>query len=117
MRKRSASSLALEAKQRVEKGLEALRQGLAPYVAKHMKDRHGNNWRHFTSRAHGSGAGNELDVYALLKTLLDNWNDLFRNDSKLRKARSFVSLCLDARNSIAHFSGKLEAREALVKPK
>ncbi len=113
MRNRSAMNSALEAKQRVEKGLEALRQGLAPYVAKHMKDRHGNDWRHYTSRAHGSDAGDELDVYALLKTLLDNWNDLFRNDSKLRKARSFISLCLDARNSVAHFTGKLEAREAL----
>ena len=113
MRKRSAPNSALEAKQRVEKGLEALRQGLAPYVAKHMKDRHGSNWLQYASRAQGSGASDELDVYALLKTLLDNWRDLFSNDAKLRKARSFISLSLDARNSSAHFSGKLEAYEAL----
>ena len=104
---------AVEAKQRVEKGLEALRLGLGPYVAKHMRDRHGTHWRHYASRAQADDSGGELDVYALLKTLLDNWNDLFRHDAKLRKARSFISLCLDARNSAAHFAGEMEAREAL----
>ena len=113
MRNTAASKSALEAKQRVEQGLEALRHGLAPYVAKHMQDRHGTNWRQFASRAQGGGAGDDLDVYALLKTLLDNWQDLFRNDTPLRKARSFISLCLDARNSTAHFTGKLEPRLAL----
>ena len=113
MRGRGARKSALAAKQRVEKGLEALRQGLGPYVAKHMLDRHGNHWRHYASRARGSGPGRELDVYALLKTLLDNWNDLFRNDPRLRRARSFISLCFDARNSAAHFTGSMEAREAL----
>ena len=108
-----ASSKALEAKQRVEKGLEALRVGLGAYVGKHMRDRHGKNWRHYASRAHGDETGRELDVYALLKTLLDNWNDLFRHDSNLRKARSFISLAMDARNSAAHFSGEMPARETL----
>ena len=42
---------ALEAKQRVEEGLEALRVGLAPYVARHIRDRHGPNWHHYASRA------------------------------------------------------------------
>ena len=49
----------------------------------------------------------------LLKTVLDHWNDLFRSDSRLRSARSFVSLALDARNSTAHFTGALSTREAL----
>lgn len=104
---------ALAAKQRVEEGLEALRVGLGPYVAKHMEDRHGPDWRHYASRARGDETGGELDAYALLKTLLDQWNDLFRHDAKLRKARSFISLALDARNSAAHFSGDMEARETL----
>ena len=46
MKKADTSGAALEAKQRVEEGLEALRQGLAPYVAKHMEDRYGSNWGH-----------------------------------------------------------------------
>ena len=104
---------ALEAKQRVEKGLEALRLGLGPYIGKHMRDRHGKHWRHYASRAQAGDPGGELDLYALLKTLLDNWNDLFRHDARLRKARSFISLALDARNSAAHFAGQMGAREAL----
>ncbi len=65
-------------------GLEALRVGLAPYVAKHMCDRHGPNWRHYASRARRDESGGELDVYALLKTLLDQWSDLFRHDARLQ---------------------------------
>ena len=84
-----------------------------PYVSKHMQDRHGAEWRRYASRAQGGAATGELDVYALLKTLLDHWNDLFRHDVKLKKARSFISLAMDARNSVSHFSGELEAREAL----
>ena len=104
---------ALAAKQRVEQGLEALRSGLSPYVAKHMQERYGQGWRHYASRARGGDAKKGLDVYALLKTLLDNWGDIFRHDERLRKARSFISLGLDARNAVAHFSGELAAREAL----
>ena len=107
------SAVALAAKQRVEKAVEALRLGLGPYVGKHMRDRHGNRWRHYASRARGGDAGGELDAYALLKTLLDNWNDLFRHDDGLRKARSFISIALDARHAVSHFAGELSAREAL----
>ena len=107
------SDAALAARHRVENGLEALRIGLGPYVGKHMRDRHGNHWRHHASRAQGDNPGGELDVYALLKTLLDNWNDLFRHDAKLRKARSFISLAMDGRNRTAHFTGEMSSAEAL----
>ena len=103
----------LEAKRRVEDGLEVLRVGLGPYVAKHMQDRYGANWRRHASRARGGEPGGGLDVYALLKTLLDRWHDLFRHDAKLRRARSFVSLAMDARNDTAHFTGAMETRETL----
>ena len=104
---------ALAAKQRVEAGLEALRTGLGPYVTKHMADRYGDDWRQYASRARGGEDRGDLDVYSLLKTLLNNWNELFRHDDRLRKARSFISLSMDARNSAAHYSGELPAREAL----
>ncbi len=113
MSRRNAEKTALAAKNRVEQALEALRTGLGQYVGKHMRDRHGAHWRHYASRASGGERGGELDVYALLKTLLENWNDLFRHDDRLRKARSFVSLAMDARNSAAHFSGAMPAHEAL----
>ena len=106
--KNEASSLA--SKQRVEDGLEALRAGLRPYVAKHMQDRHGPHWRQYASRARGDESGGELDVYALLKTLLDQWGDLFRLDATLRKARSFISLALDARKQRRALHGRTWGR-------
>ena len=109
----AAASAVLDAKQRIERGLEALRSGLGPYVRRHMRDRHGNHWRHHASRARGGDTGGELDVYALLKTLLDNWNDLFRHDNRLLRARSFISIALDGRHAVSHFSGELSSREAL----
>ena len=107
------TAVAVAAKQRVEKAVEALRLGLDPYVSKHMGDRHGNHWRHHASRARGGEVGGELDAYALLKTLLSNWSDLFRHDEKLRRVRSFISIALDARHAVSHFAGELSAREAL----
>ena len=113
MRNTTASDAAIDARQRVDRGLEALRAGLGPYVERHLRDRHGYRWRDHVSRARGDEAEGELDVYALLKTLLDNWNDLFRHDSQLHRARSFISLAMDARNRSAHFTGELSTREAL----
>ena len=101
------------AKRRIDTGLDALRIGLGPYVSKHMQERHGKQWRHYASRARGDDQGGELDVYALLKTLLDNWSELFRFDDEIRKARSFISLAMNARNAASHFTGSMDAREAL----
>ena len=56
MSKKAKVEAALAAKQRVEQGLEALRSGLGPYVAKHMQDRYGPSWRHYASRARGVDA-------------------------------------------------------------
>jgi predicted AAA+ superfamily ATPase len=52
-------------------------------------------------------------VYGLLKTILDNYGEVFRHDVRMRKARSYVSLALDARNSSSHFDGMMQDREAL----
>jgi predicted AAA+ superfamily ATPase len=101
------------AKQNVDAALEALRVGLSPYVADQMKQRHGANWRQFASRAAGGDGRGELDVYGLLKTILDNYSEVFRHDVRVRKARSYVSLALDARNSSSHFDGLMQDREAL----
>ena len=109
----SRADATTEARGRIDRGLDAVRLGLGPYVAKHMHDRHGERWREYASRARGGDTKDELDVYGLLKTLLDNWSELFRHDDKLRKARSFISVALDARHKVAHFSGELSAREAL----
>lgn len=113
MRNTTALDAARDARQRLDQGLESLRVGLGVYVERHMRNRHGDRWQDHASRARGDQADGELDVYALLKTLLDNWNELFRHDSQLRRARSFISLAMDARNRSAHFAGDLSTREAL----
>ncbi|MDE0150074.1 MAG: Swt1 family HEPN domain-containing protein [Rhodospirillaceae bacterium] len=109
----SAPAAALEAKQRVELGLEALRRGLGPYVATRMERRYGQHWRSFAKRARGGDPDESLDAYALLGTVIDRWSEIFKDDAKLRRARSFVSLAMDARNRVAHFSGEMSGREAL----
>ncbi|MCY3671490.1 MAG: Swt1 family HEPN domain-containing protein [Alphaproteobacteria bacterium] len=71
------------------------------------------HWRQYASRARGGEEQGDLDVYSLLKTLLDNWSELFRYDDGLRKARSFISIAMDARNAVAHFAGNMTERQAL----
>lgn len=104
---------AFGAKQRIDQALEALRVGLSPYVAEKMKQRHGKDWRQLASRASGGNPRAELDTYGLLKTILDNFQDIFRHETRIRKARSYVSLALDARNAASHFDGMMQDREAL----
>jgi Protein of unknown function (DUF499)/Swt1-like HEPN len=101
------------AKQRVDQALEALRIGLSPYVTEKMQQHHGKHWRQYASRAAGGNQEGELDAYALLKTILDNYGDVFRHDARIRKARSYISLALDARNSASHFDGFMLDRQAL----
>ena len=114
MNARASRSRAASAKRRVEEGLEALRAGLTPYVEKHMRACHGTQWRRYASGMSRDGETvGPLDVQALLKTMLGNWNDVFRHDARLRKARSFISLALEARNAVAHFAGDMEERAAL----
>ena len=104
---------ALQAKGRVVKGLDALLVALGPYVERRMSKRYGRHWRHYASRAAGGDRSGELDLYALLKTLLAHWREVFSDDARLRKARSYISLSMDARNSIAHFTGRMSPREAI----
>lgn len=108
-----ATDSALAAKQRIDNALEALRIGLAPHVEAKMKRHFGDNWRHFASRAGGGDPGGPLDSYGLLKTILENYGEVFRHDKAFRKARTYVSLALDARNSVSHFTGMMTDREAL----
>ena len=104
---------AIAANGRVKRGLEALRIALGAYVERMMSTRYAGRWRLYASRASDSGPDGELDVYALLKTVLDHWREVFSDDARLRKARSYVSLAMDAHNGAAHFAGRMSAREAI----
>ena len=103
----------LAAKKRIDEALEALRVGLTPYVLQRMESAFGKNWRSYASRKAGYHSELPLDTHTLLKTVLDNWREVFSAEAKLRKARAFISLALDARNNVSHFVGTIEQREAL----
>lgn len=105
-----------ETLQRVQGGLYHLRRGLTPFVEARMKAKHGANWLHYASRAAGGSANAALDEYGLLKTMIDNWRDVFddafgRNDK--HKVRNFTSMALEARNATSHLSIPMQDEEAL----
>ncbi len=93
--------------------MEALCTGLYPYLEEQMRARFGPNWLKHVSQARGGPDDAGLDAYALLKTMRDKWDALFRHDEKLRGARSFVETSLDARNASAHYAGEMIERKAL----
>jgi predicted AAA+ superfamily ATPase len=101
---------------RVQDGLFHLQKGLASFVEARMKGRHGANWLHYASRATGGSPNAKLDVYGLLKTIVDNWRDVFDDAfgrSDKHKARNFTSMALEARNAISHLAIGLQDDEAL----
>lgn len=100
-------------KQLVDKGLETLRVALQPYVDKHMSERYGDGWMRLASGARSDKSKENLDAYALLKSITHNWRDIFRYDESIRTKRSFLSIAIEARNHIAHYRGNLEHHETL----
>lgn len=105
-----------ETLQRVQGGLYHLRQGLSPFVEARMKGRHGATWLHYASRAAGGSPNAALDEYGLLKSMIDNWNDVFRDAfgrNETHKVRNFTSMALEARNATSHLSIPLQDDEAL----
>ena len=75
-----------------------------------MKSAHGAHWHHYASRATGGRSGTSLDAYALLKTMIDNWPGIFRDAfptaAEARKARTFMTTALDARNDVSHITSE-----------
>ncbi len=109
-------SIEKENLRRVQDGLFHLQRGLAPFVEGKMKGKHGVDWLRYSSRAQGSSANSQLDAYGLLKTMVDNWRDVFeesfsRNDK--HKVRNFTSMALEARNATSHLTLPLQEDEAL----
>ena len=81
-----------------------------------MRKAHGDQWLQYTSRAQGSSPNAALDAYGLLKTMLDNWRDVFdeafaRNDK--HRVRNFTSVSFEARNATSHLTIPLQDDEAL----
>jgi len=105
-----------ETLQRVQGGLYHLRRGLGPFVEARMKVRHGDKWLHHASRAAGGSPNAALDEYGLLKTMIDQWRDVFDEAFprvEKHRVRNFVSTALEARNATSHLSIPLQDDEAL----
>ncbi|HPZ43157.1 MAG TPA: Swt1 family HEPN domain-containing protein [Bacillota bacterium] len=102
--------------ERVGRGLEVLRRGLSPYIARELKAAYGPKWWQVVSgtslpgtvglesKKEGKAADEayaELDVQALLLLMWNNWNEVFQ--AKLGHAgRSYVSELREVRNRWAH---------------
>ena len=110
-------SVDIEGTKRVRDGLDfTLKPVLDGFVEANMKKKHGVRWIHSASRSSGQDAGDALDTYGLLKSILDNWNDVFGvcfDRKSTHKARRLVSTLFDARNATAHLNVPLSDAEAL----
>jgi uncharacterized protein len=89
---------------------------LTPFVEARMKARHGAQWLHYASRAAGGSPEMPLDEYGLLKTMIDNWREVFDDAfprQEKHRIRNFTSMALEARNAASHLYVELQDEEAL----
>ena len=98
--------------QRINQALLLLTKVLQPYVEKRMRDAYRGNWQQNLSVAAGTDMSKPLDAYALLKTMVDNWQTAFRDGLK-PIVRNHVSLALAARNEMAHASDTIADTDAI----
>src|SRR5258705_2141543 len=99
--------------QRINQGLLVLTKVLQPYVEKRMREVYRGNWQQNLSVAAGADPSKPLDAYALLKTMVDNWQSAFRDGLK-PQVRSYVSLALSARNDVAHAGDTIADTDAIA---
>ena len=99
--------MAISNKDRIQRMLEQLRDGLAPFVERELKSKLGDHWvdkldesRRFPLKRQRDDTV-AWDSQALLKTIVDNWQSIFR--LKLgHNERSWVSELMSVRNDFAH---------------
>lgn len=93
--------------QRINEALLMLTGVLRPYVERRMRAVYRSTWQQHLSVAAGTDtATRQMDAYALLKTMLDNWQSVFREGLK-PIVRNHVSLSLAGRNDAAHPDGTI----------
>jgi hypothetical protein len=98
---------------RIHQALLHLQLGLAPFVAARMEAWFGPVWRDHSRRGAGSDA---LDAYALLKTMIGHWGDVFApafGTQARYSVRSHVTHALEERNTAAHAIGAIPDAAAL----
>ena len=95
--------------QRVTVALEALTEGLVPYVEGKLRTVYRDRWvrtamgsfRDEHARISSDGSSMIWDAHALLTVMWDQWNSIFRNDLS-HSERSLVSELREFRNKWAH---------------
>ena len=101
---------------RVREGLDHLQAAVHPFVSAWMTKKYGKRWVMYASRAQGATTLDNLDLYGLLKTMIDNWKDVFDEafprNQKFR-VRNFLSTCFEARNNTSHLTLPLTDEEGL----
>jgi hypothetical protein len=102
-----------ESNQRINQALLVLTRTLQPYVEREMRRVYKANWQQNLSVASGGDRSKPLDAYGLLKTMMDNWQSVFR-DALKPTVRNFVSLAFAARNDANHASGALSNMDAVA---
>jgi hypothetical protein len=101
----------LDANGRVERALRMLTPALQPIVERELRRVYRANWQQNISAAHGTDLSS-LDAYALLKTMIDNWQSVFKDGFKA-KTRTDVSKAFDGRNAVSHANGVIADADAV----
>jgi hypothetical protein len=106
--------MALSNRDRIDRGLDAVKRGLGPYVLRELKSRYGERWPYAVASELDGRAYSRVqnvksedafleaaDAQALLKLTWGSYNEVF-NDKLGFSGRNYLSEVMDARNSWAH---------------
>lgn len=97
--------MSLTNRERIARGLEELRAGLVPFVERECKARLGGYWKEELAARQKflkvDGDAIHWDTQAVIKTMVDNWQGVFRFVLGPVE-RSYVGELLDVRNRWAH---------------
>lgn len=99
--------MAVSNKDRIQRMLDQLRDGLVPFVERELKSKFGGRWAEKLNENRQYSLKQQLDGtvawdnQALLKTMVDNWQSIFRFTLG-HNERSWASELLSTRNDFAH---------------
>jgi len=100
--------MALSNSERIGKGLDLLRNGLAPFIEREMESVYGNKWqekakKHLPKEEDWKEKDGKIqwDVYFILIILWNRWHDVFKRTLG-HAERSYVSELREVRNRWAH---------------
>lgn len=98
--------MAMPNRERIQRALEQLREGLVPFVERELRAKLGNYWLEELQSKRKEpivvdGATVRWDNQALLKAMIDNWQSVFRSVLG-NMERALVSELLEVRNGWAH---------------